>query len=69
MPLDTMKAEETMIQIDESKCTLCGACVNACPMGVLDTMRGYLHLDEGRCISCHICVLKCPEKAISISRR
>ncbi|HHX02670.1 MAG TPA: 4Fe-4S binding protein [Tissierellia bacterium] len=58
-----------MIRIDETKCTLCGECVDVCPMEALDTTRGYLHLDEGRCISCHICVPTCPEKALSITRR
>ncbi len=58
-----------MIHIDESACNLCEACVEVCPMGVLDTTRGYLHLDETRCISCHICVIHCPQKALSIARR
>jgi NAD-dependent dihydropyrimidine dehydrogenase PreA subunit len=56
-------------EIDESKCTGCGICVEVCP---IDT----LSMDEKRnkavirypddCMTCYTCELKCPEAAIFV---
>lgn len=52
-------------------CTLCMACVNACPSRALiaggDAPR--LVLIESRCHQCHLCAEVCPEKAIRLEPR
>lgn len=50
--------------IDAAKCTLCEACVNACPQGVLPT-----HRDIGLPIACDLCfrcVEACAYNALSL---
>jgi NAD-dependent dihydropyrimidine dehydrogenase PreA subunit len=56
-------------KIDETKCTGCGICVDACP---LDTLR----LDEKGakaiikypedCMTCYTCESRCPTGAIEV---
>ena len=47
-------------QTDQDKCTHCGLCVRACPMGSIDesTMEA-----AGVCIKCQACVRRCPQGA------
>ncbi len=59
------------VDVDREKCTLCGACVNACPAHALALVRdgGYkLKFTHAECIGCGACVGACPEKAVSIAR-
>lgn len=45
-------------------CTACGACVEACPQGILSAGsdgRPVLSLDENECIFCGACAEACPE--------
>ncbi|AAL64464.1 polyferredoxin [Pyrobaculum aerophilum str. IM2] len=50
-------------------CTLCGACVNACPTDAL-SVRGYeLRLVPALCIACGVCVAKCPEGVMDVERK
>lgn len=52
-------------------CTLCMACVNACPSRALiaGVATPRLALIESRCHQCHLCVEVCPEKAIHLEPR
>ncbi len=46
---------------DMGKCSRCGACARACPMGAIDPEN--VALVPGKCIKCHSCVRKCTRHA------
>jgi ferredoxin len=49
-------------------CTLCLACVSACPTGALtgDPDRPTLRFAEDACVQCGLCKATCPEKVIEL---
>jgi len=59
--------------IDEKACTLCMACVGACPGKALQDGSNRetpeIFFIESNCLQCGACTLTCPETAISISPR
>ena len=61
------------VAIDESSCTLCMACVGACPGKALQDGSNRevpeVFFIEGNCIQCGACTQTCPESAITISPR
>ncbi len=52
-------------------CTLCMACVGACPEGGAARCQGppQLKFIERNCVQCGLCEKTCPEKAISLAPR
>ena len=50
---------------DAEKCTACGACVDACPFGVLRLKDGKLITEEG-CTLCGACVEVCEPGALAL---
>jgi ferredoxin len=56
------------VEIDAEGCTLCLACVSACPTGALsdDPERPMLRFVEDACVQCGLCKATCPEKVISL---
>jgi ferredoxin len=56
------------IEIDAAGCTLCLACVGACPTGALgdDPERPLLRFTEDACVQCGLCKATCPEKVITL---
>ena len=56
------------IAVDRQKCSLCMACVGACPAGAL--MGGQnlpqLRFVEQNCVQCGLCADTCPEDAITL---
>jgi ferredoxin len=59
------------VEIDVEGCTLCLACVSACPTGALtdDPERPMLRFAEDACVQCGLCKATCPEKVISLVPR
>ncbi len=61
------------ILIDAGKCTLCMACVGACPGRALqdgsDRELPEVNFIESNCLQCGACVQTCPEDAITLKPR
>ena len=59
------------VEVDTSGCTMCQACVTACPAGALidDPERPWLGFVEENCVQCGLCKTTCPEKVISLEPR
>jgi len=59
------------VKIDTAGCTLCLACVGACPTGALldDPDRPWLGFKEEACIQCGLCRVTCPESVITLDPR
>jgi electron transfer flavoprotein alpha subunit len=53
------------IVIDNHKCTLCGACIDACPFGALEQDEKGIAVSAA-CKMCRLCVKSCPAGAITI---
>ncbi len=59
------------VKVDPEACTLCLACVGACPTGALQDNPDVpqLGFQEDACIQCGLCSRTCPEQAISLQAR
>ena len=59
------------IHVDAAACTLCMACVSACPADAIrdNPERPQLRFVESECVQCGICAKTCPENAITLEAR
>jgi ferredoxin len=59
------------IVINKDTCTMCLACVGACPeAAILDSPETpQVRFIEAKCVQCGICAATCPEHAISLTPR
>ena len=59
------------VNVDQTRCTLCMACVSACPGNALQDGRENPRLSfiEANCVQCDICTRTCPENAITTAPR
>jgi len=57
------------VELNVEGCTLCLACVSACPTGALvdDPDRPMLRFIEDACVQCGLCKATCPEKVITLT--
>ena len=60
-----------IISVDTGSCTLCLACVGACPANALaeNSERPEVAFTEAACVQCGICSSTCPENAIQLQPR
>jgi ferredoxin len=56
------------IEVEVAGCTLCLACVSACPTGALgdNPEKPMLRFSEDACVQCGLCQATCPEKVITL---
>lgn len=56
------------VQVNVEGCTLCLACVGACPTGAMkdNPDMPQLSFNESSCVQCGLCRNTCPEKVISL---
>jgi ferredoxin len=59
------------VDVNRQTCTLCMACVGACPASALVDGREtpMLKLIERNCVQCGLCVTTCPENAVTLAPR
>lgn len=59
------------IVVDVAGCTLCLACVSACPADALsdNPERPMLRFTESLCVQCGLCAATCPESVITLEPR
>jgi ferredoxin len=59
------------VVVDTAGCTLCLACVSACPTGALvdQPERPQLSFVEDACVQCGLCKATCPESVIRLEPR
>ena len=59
------------VALDVAGCTLCLACVGACPTGALqdNPELPQLRFQEAACVQCGLCKATCPEKVITLVPR
>lgn len=61
-----------MWSIDDSACIGCAACVNACPIGILEMVdedseqKSSIGDKQDECTSCMTCVNVCPVNALKV---
>lgn len=56
------------VLLNLESCSLCQACVTACPTGALsdNPERAMLRFTESLCVQCGLCAATCPENAITL---
>jgi Fe-S-cluster-containing hydrogenase component 2 len=69
IPRDVLMATYFMRLTDQDRCSLCGICVDVCPVEALTADEGDLRVDEDWCIGCGVCVPRCPEGAAALRPR
>lgn len=64
--------EEGGVQIDDSTCTVCGACARLCPSEVLVVEEGRVRVRGDSafgCLACGHCMMACPTGSITVTGR
>ncbi len=59
----------SQIMYYQNICTVCGACITACPHGALSLDRGAIKRQNDKCQACGQCISACKSKARALSGR
>ncbi|ODS39395.1 MAG: hypothetical protein A7315_11125 [Candidatus Altiarchaeales archaeon WOR_SM1_79] len=54
-------------RVDETVCTGCGICEEACPFGAVK-IDGIAYVNREKCMGCGVCAGQCPGEAVSLVR-
>jgi dissimilatory sulfite reductase (desulfoviridin) alpha/beta subunit len=57
------------IAFEESRCSGCGFCANACKENAITMTEGVPRFDRTRCIGCSDCVRSCQSDALSVGEQ
>lgn len=52
--------------IDAAHCTLCGCCIESCPVSAISELRGKAFINSKTCVGCGECIACCKFGAVSI---
>ncbi len=64
----TMVSSGYVASIDESNCTICGVCEQACPFSALSMDSGTMMVNRDKCMGCGVCEGQCRFEAIALVR-
>jgi len=53
--------------IDVGKCTLCGACIEHCPVSAISELSGTAYINSNICVGCAECISACKINAVTIN--
>ena len=54
-----------MAHVISDECTMCGSCVDVCPVEAISEGETQYVIDADTCTDCGACVGECPVEAIS----
>jgi NAD-dependent dihydropyrimidine dehydrogenase PreA subunit/DNA-binding Lrp family transcriptional regulator len=57
------------VEWDHAVCTLCGLCVDVCPVSALAFEADEIIVEKTQCVGCGLCVSRCPEGALHLELR
>jgi Fe-S-cluster-containing hydrogenase component 2 len=66
--VEKSKTKTTFI-LDQEICIGCRGCVDICPFGIFEQVKGKAYLVENQCVNCtddNSCVEICPTNAVDI---
>jgi predicted Fe-Mo cluster-binding NifX family protein/ferredoxin len=61
------KEKKIVAEINYELCTVCGACVDACPLKAIWMKDNKVCIYVDECVGCGMCVSECPVGAISLA--
>lgn len=56
-------------RIDNSRCTVCGICIDRCPMNAFCMNDDSIEFNMKRCIGCGLCINTCPAGALTLKTK
>lgn len=79
---DALHIVDGIAKVDKEKCTMCGACIDICPMGLIEAVpydkkvrvacnsqdagKDVRNACSAGCIGCKICEKNCPKGAVKV---